>query len=201
MECERRDIEPELHQIALLGRDAEDSGALVDEVRTALSARGLTSPGERQVLVRAWYDVNPTFAQLLGIRDAAAWIVALIVFGVAALGILNTMLMSVFERTRELGVLRHQQRASLHQVLREYQLLGGILVRFVQDEAIRLALTPPPEECITVVSRRSALSTGSSAPAASKAAATKAALRSSACQRGLTTRRYSSKSQSRKAPR
>ena len=40
--------------------------------------------------------------------------------------------------------LRHQQRASLHQVLREYQLLGGILLRFVEDESIRLMLTPPP---------------------------------------------------------
>ena len=59
----------------------------------------------------------------------------------------------VVEKARELGVLRHQQRASLHQVLREYQLLGGILVRFVQDEAIRLVLAPAPEECIAVVAR------------------------------------------------
>jgi signal transduction histidine kinase len=49
--------------------------------------------------------------------------------------------------------LRHQQRASLHQVLREYQLLGSILLRFVEDESIRLMLTPPPAECVAVVSR------------------------------------------------
>ena len=59
----------------------------------------------------------------------------------------------VIEKARELGALRHQQRASLHQVLREYQLLGGILLRFVQDESIRLMLAPPPAECMTVVSR------------------------------------------------
>lgn len=59
----------------------------------------------------------------------------------------------VVEKARELGALRHHQRASLHQVLREYQLLGSILVRFVQDEAIRLMLTPPPDECMTVVAR------------------------------------------------
>jgi signal transduction histidine kinase len=62
----------------------------------------------------------------------------------------NTMVM---EKARELGALRHEQRASLHQVLREYQLLGGILLRFVQDESIRLMLTPPPTECMAVVSR------------------------------------------------
>lgn len=59
----------------------------------------------------------------------------------------------VVEKARELGMLRHQQRASLHQVLREYQLLGGILLRFVEDESIRLMLTPPPSECIAVITR------------------------------------------------
>src|SRR5574341_795673 len=59
----------------------------------------------------------------------------------------------VVEKARELGALRHEQRASLHQVLREYQLLGGILTRFVQDEVVRLVLTPPPDECMAVASR------------------------------------------------
>ena len=59
----------------------------------------------------------------------------------------------VVEKARELGTLRHQQRASLHQVLREYHLLGGILLRFIEDESIRLMLAPPPAECIAVVSR------------------------------------------------
>jgi signal transduction histidine kinase len=59
----------------------------------------------------------------------------------------------VIEKAKELGAMRHQQRASLHQVLREYQLLGGILMRFVQDESVRLMLNPPPEECMTVVGR------------------------------------------------
>jgi signal transduction histidine kinase len=60
---------------------------------------------------------------------------------------------AVMAKARELGTLRHEQRASLHQVLREYQLLGGILLRFVQDETIRLLLTPTPDECIAVASR------------------------------------------------
>jgi signal transduction histidine kinase len=60
---------------------------------------------------------------------------------------------AVMAKARELGALRHEQRASLHQLLREYQLLGGILLRFVQDETIRLLLTPDPDECITVASR------------------------------------------------
>lgn len=60
---------------------------------------------------------------------------------------------TVVEKARELGALRHHQRASLHQVLREYQMLGGILLRFVQDESIRLMLQPSPAECMGVVFR------------------------------------------------
>jgi signal transduction histidine kinase len=60
---------------------------------------------------------------------------------------------TVVNKARELGTLRHQQRASLHQVLREYQLLGGILLRFVEDESIRLMLTPPAAECVALAAR------------------------------------------------
>ena len=59
----------------------------------------------------------------------------------------------VVDKARELGKLRHEQRASLHQVLREYQLLGGILMRFVEDEANRVAVPPAPAECVAVVAR------------------------------------------------
>jgi signal transduction histidine kinase len=59
----------------------------------------------------------------------------------------------VVNKARELGKLRHEQRASLHQVLREYQLLGNILMRFVEDESIKLPLAPAPQECIAVAAR------------------------------------------------
>lgn len=60
---------------------------------------------------------------------------------------------TVLAKARELGALRHGQRASLHQVLREYQLLGSILVTFVREETARLMLRPSPEETVVVVSR------------------------------------------------
>jgi signal transduction histidine kinase len=60
---------------------------------------------------------------------------------------------AILEKARELGGLRHGQRASLHQVLREYQILGAILVTFVMEECDRLSLRPSPIETATVVSR------------------------------------------------
>ncbi|HEX6164429.1 MAG TPA: HAMP domain-containing sensor histidine kinase [Vicinamibacterales bacterium] len=59
----------------------------------------------------------------------------------------------VFEKARELGTLRHQQQASLHQVLREYQLLGEILTQFVQAEVADAPSTPGATESIKVVMR------------------------------------------------
>jgi len=60
---------------------------------------------------------------------------------------------SILDKARELGALRHQQRASLHQVLREYQILGGVLVQFVVEEVERLTDPPPASACVLVVSR------------------------------------------------
>jgi signal transduction histidine kinase len=60
---------------------------------------------------------------------------------------------AILEKARELGALRHEQRASLHQVLREYQVLGGVLVTFVLDELERAGASPSPAETVQLVSR------------------------------------------------
>src|SRR5262245_52981529 len=59
----------------------------------------------------------------------------------------------ILDKARDLGALRHGQRASLHQVLREYQILGGVLTQFVVDEIARLTTSPPAGACVQVVSR------------------------------------------------
>lgn len=60
---------------------------------------------------------------------------------------------AVIDKARELGSLRHEQRASVHQLLREYEILGELLERFVIDETERLALHPSPAECLEVFRR------------------------------------------------
>jgi signal transduction histidine kinase len=60
---------------------------------------------------------------------------------------------AILDKARELGALRYDQRASLHQVLREYQVLSGILVTFVVEEMERLSSVPPSAECVALVSR------------------------------------------------
>jgi signal transduction histidine kinase len=60
---------------------------------------------------------------------------------------------AVIDKARELGMLRYNQKASVHQLLREYEILGEILERFVAAATERLKLTPTPNECFEVVSR------------------------------------------------
>jgi signal transduction histidine kinase len=60
---------------------------------------------------------------------------------------------AVIDKARELGALRHEQRASVHQLLREYEFLGEILETFLIDETVRLGLEPSSSECFAVLRR------------------------------------------------
>jgi signal transduction histidine kinase len=59
----------------------------------------------------------------------------------------------VTARATELGQLRHAQRASVHQVLREYQALRTVIAQFVEEEATWLGLTPSVGELFELMNR------------------------------------------------
>jgi signal transduction histidine kinase len=60
---------------------------------------------------------------------------------------------AVMEKARELGQLRHRQRATAHQLLHEYEILGEILETFLAEETERLGLQPSIPECFQVQRR------------------------------------------------
>ena len=60
---------------------------------------------------------------------------------------------AVISKAQELGELRHAQAASVHQLLAEYRLLGGILSSFVQTELQQLGVSPAAGEAVEVVRR------------------------------------------------
>ncbi|MBN1306267.1 MAG: ABC transporter permease [Anaerolineales bacterium] len=55
--------------------------------------------------VDSWLTLNPEFAQIMDLSVAATTFFGFIVIAMACIGILNIMLMAVYERTREMGVL------------------------------------------------------------------------------------------------
>ncbi len=78
-----------------------DSSESVAEAQQFLTNR-LAS---RSVEVLPWYMVEPFFRQFIQLDDAFFYIIVLILFIVISVGILNTVMMSVFERVREFGVM------------------------------------------------------------------------------------------------
>jgi len=58
------------------------------------------------VVVRSWRAANPFMAEYYDLSDAWNLIAIFIILATAGLGATNTLLMSVLERTRELGILR-----------------------------------------------------------------------------------------------
>jgi signal transduction histidine kinase len=60
---------------------------------------------------------------------------------------------AVIDKARELGMLRHDQRASVHQLLREYEILGELLEAFVVEETERLGLKPTAQQCFELLRR------------------------------------------------
>ena len=60
---------------------------------------------------------------------------------------------AVIDKARELGALRHEQKASVHQLLREYEILGEILEAFLVDETAHLGLQPTSSEIFDVLRR------------------------------------------------
>ena len=56
--------------------------------------------------VQDWKQLFPELAQYLRLSSSSMTIVLAVIFAVASLGIVNTQLMSLFERTREVGIMR-----------------------------------------------------------------------------------------------
>jgi ABC-type lipoprotein release transport system permease subunit len=89
------------------------SGGRVHEV--AASSRGTRPLAEVEAIaasaapgqdVRTWRQLLPMLSDMLANVDGLLWIVAVIFFLTAGLGVMNTMLMATHERVREFGVLK-----------------------------------------------------------------------------------------------
>ncbi|MBN2798154.1 MAG: ABC transporter permease [Deltaproteobacteria bacterium] len=84
------------HKIILQRPEALELNAAADQVRALVP--------DQQVMT--WAELNPMLAQMLEGVQAAMVVVYLIVYFAVAILILNAMLMAVFERIREFGVLK-----------------------------------------------------------------------------------------------
>ena len=62
-------------------------------------------PQNSDLEILPWQEVSPSFQQWIEFDNGFIWIIVFVVMIVVAIGILNTVLMGVLERTREFGIL------------------------------------------------------------------------------------------------
>lgn len=87
----------EVHEIVVHGRDATQAADLAHRLAALPELRGAE--------VRDWRALAPELVGLVQLIDMTWIFVLALVFVAAAAGVANTMLISTFERTRELGMV------------------------------------------------------------------------------------------------
>ena len=60
---------------------------------------------------------------------------------------------AVLAKAAELGEMRYDQGFSTYQVLKEFEILGGVILSHLRDKVTRLGFTPEPDDILTVSHR------------------------------------------------
>ena len=116
----------------LKNRPAELTVILV-RVREGFAIEDVMARVEREyggalITLRSAAEFHKNYQSLSLVR-AGTWLIALLALVIGGIGVMNTMIMSVFERTREIGILRAvgwRRVRVLQLILGESLLLGGI---------------------------------------------------------------------------
>ncbi len=89
-------LEDATHQLVIQLARPEQADAVAAQLKATLGD---------QVEVLIWGELLPVLKRMEGLMDTVVFALATFVYLLVGLGVLNTMLMSVLERTREFGVL------------------------------------------------------------------------------------------------
>jgi ABC-type lipoprotein release transport system permease subunit len=87
-----------VHEIAIVISDLDLVPEVTAELRAALA--------DRHVVVEPWQEFAKSFYRAMVLDQRGTWVMLAIIILLVAVGVLNTVLMTVLERRREYGVLR-----------------------------------------------------------------------------------------------
>jgi ABC-type lipoprotein release transport system permease subunit len=153
-------LESGFHELAVKLDDidllAQMQPALDAELTRLQAQQPLDSLGGVAV-VRNWRQLNPAVSDMLQLSGSMLLLMGLIVVGLASLGMLNTMLMAVHERTHEFGILLAigmKRRRLLLMVLLESlflalvsaligSIVGTLLAHYLQTHGIDFSASMP----------------------------------------------------------
>jgi ABC-type lipoprotein release transport system permease subunit len=96
-------------RFAIFLDDPEGMGEWKGRIRSAIT--------DEDVVTLDWHELMPQLVQFIVIDDAGNYVFLLLILIMVVFGILNTVLMSVLERTREFGLLRALGMSRYHLLL------------------------------------------------------------------------------------
>jgi len=107
----------DISELAILGHDYREPEALATSVRNAV-------PADREVL--SWLKLDPYLSTMMQVMDGFVLVWMVVIFLALSFGLVNTLMMAVFERVREIGLMRAlgmRPSAIIYQVLVESLML------------------------------------------------------------------------------
>lgn len=121
-----------LHQ--LLAFEQDEVSTLAVRLRSRFMSQAFSEElqatlDDTNLVVESWEQIMPIVIQMIDMTKIDFYLILIVVFIVVAMGVMNTMLMSVLERTREFGVmmaLGTQSKYVIRLVLYEAIVLGAI---------------------------------------------------------------------------
>jgi hypothetical protein len=103
---------------------SESSQAITAALERGLAAMGLSLPGD--LGVRTWFDYSDDYLSYEAIQTGAPQVIAFLLLLLSFLGISNTILMAILERTKEIGMMRALGMTD-RQMVMTYMLEAGFL--------------------------------------------------------------------------
>ena len=113
-------IEDRVTEVFALGDDYRNTEAVYEKVATAIDSNAS---------VQSWTEIDTYLGTMVGVMDGFVLVWIIVVFLALSFGLVNTLVMAVFERVREIGLmlaLGMQPRSILGQIIIESMLLLAI---------------------------------------------------------------------------
>lgn len=87
----------DISEIAILGHDYREPEALTAEIQNVATA---------DLEVLSWLDIDPYLSTMMRVMDGFVLVWMVVIFLALSFGLVNTLMMAVFERVREIGLMR-----------------------------------------------------------------------------------------------
>ena len=131
-------------EIAIVDKDMQNIDPLFKRIKAATPA-GLET--------RAWYEIDTYLSTMLATMDGFVLVWIIIVFLALSFGLVNTLIMAVFERTREIGLIQAlgmRPSMILYQIMLESVLL--LVIGLTLGNALAVATILPLESGLDISS-------------------------------------------------